>query len=170
MDQVVTYAEEGNELNTHADMPERIRELIYKHKDEQEARRLRKRKASDSLPITVRVCCHRHYHDALEGLDCPEMGGLTRRANPVRLTFPMPRDEAPYCYSDWLCRPVTNEAWLASYRLASRVTVDKGYDLRWLYTEQRAGAEMLVANGVLEGIAAQFVSMVKEWLDNVHKC
>lgn len=87
----------------------------------------------------------------------------------VRLIFPMPKDEAPYRYSDWLCNSVTNEAWLASFRLPSRVTIDKGYDFQWLYNRQTAGAKILVANGVLEGIATQFVSMIKEWLDNVHK-
>ncbi len=66
MDQLVNYAEEGNELNTHADVPERIRKLIYRHKDDEEARRLRKRKVSDSLPITVCFCCHGH-HNASEG-------------------------------------------------------------------------------------------------------
>lgn len=166
MDQLVNYAEEGNELNTHADVPIRIRERVFTRRDEEEARRDRKRKASNSLPITVRVCCHGHHSDPAEGSDCAEVRGLTRGAL-IRRKFPMPRDEAPNQYKDWLCESVTNETWLASYRLASKVTIEKGYDLWWLYTEQKAGAEVLVANGVLEGIATQFVSMIKEWLDDV---
>jgi hypothetical protein len=150
MDQLVDYAEEGRKLDTHDDVPEGIREAIRARKDEQEARKRRKRKATDPLPITVRLCCHGHHDDRSDDSDCPEMRGLTRGA---RLKFPMPIDEAPYRYSDWLCNSVTNDAWLASFRLASSVTIDKGYDLQWLYDRQTAGAEILVKGGVLECIA-----------------
>ncbi|OZJ01708.1 hypothetical protein BZG36_05649 [Bifiguratus adelaidae] len=164
MDQLVDYAEEGNKLETHDDVPERIRELIHT-RGEEDMMRKRKRRASESLPVTLRLCCHGHHNDA--SADCPDRPkgkaqSMTRGGRPVRLKFPMPKDEAPKLYSDWLCAQVTNQAWRASYRLASKVTIDKGYDL------QRVDAEMLIANGVLPGIAIQYASRVEEWLDDVY--
>lgn len=62
---------------------------------------------------------------------------------------------------------VSNQKWREAYQLAGEVTVDKGYDLYWLYIHQTAGKDMLITNGVLEGVAARFVSWVSNWVDNV---
>lgn len=80
----------------------------------------------------------------------------------------MPKDEAPKLYSDWLSAKVTNKNWQEASQLAGKVAVDKGFDLQWLYNHQRAGQEMLVASGVLEGVAARFVSWIPKWVDAVH--
>jgi hypothetical protein len=71
-------------------------------------------------------------------------------------------------YSDWLWAKVTNQKWLEASQLAGEVTVDKGYDLHWLYTNQKAGKDMMIASGVLEGVAARFVSWVSKWVDDVY--
>jgi hypothetical protein len=73
--------------------------------------------------------------------------------------------KAPIVYSRWLSAGVTNQKWREATRLEGEVTVDKGYDLRWLYNNQKAGIDMLIASGVLEGVAARFVSRVWKWVD-----
>jgi hypothetical protein len=155
MDRLIDRAEQGYRFETHGDLPEDIRDLILIREDEEEARRKRKRKASDQLPVNIRVFCHGHRDNCF--VDC---AGESQR----ELNFLVPDDEAPIVYSDWLCAKVTNEKWRTASQLAGEVTVDKGYDLRWLNANQKAGKDMLIANGVLEGVAARFVSWVSRWV------
>lgn len=158
MDRLVDRAEEGYVIETHDDVPEDIRDLILTREDEEEARRKRKRKASDQLPVNIRIFSHGHRDDG-----SVDYSGESRR----QLNFPVPDDEAPIVYSDWLRAQVTNEKWRVATLLAGKVTVDKGYDLRWLYTNQKDGKDMLILSGVLEGVAARFVSWVPRWVDDV---
>jgi hypothetical protein len=166
MEKLVDYAEEGNKLEKHDDVPEHIRERIYKHEEEETARKQLKRKASEPVPSTIKICCHGH-----EDGRCGETSGnpskVARQIGPSTLKFPMPMDEAPKSYGDWLCSLITNTAWQAAYRLACQLTVDKGYHLGSIYESQTVSAKMLASCGVLPGIALQFVSRVKEWLDAV---
>lgn len=159
MDRLVDRAEQGYRMDTHDDVPEDIRELIRTRENEEEARRKRKRKASDQLPVNIRVFCHGHRDD----------GSVDYTSDSQReLNFSVPDDEAPIVYSDWLCAKITNEKWRTASQLANEVTVNKGYDLHWLYANQRAGKDMLIANGVLEGVAARFVSWISRWADDIH--
>ena len=160
MDRIVDYAEEGHRLETHDDIPNGIRDLIHTRVNEEEERRRRKQKDPEALPITLRVLCQGHRDDIS---DC-------WNETPSSLPhFPVPEDEAPKLYSDWLMAKVSNPEWRAASQLAGQVTVAKGYDLHWLYTHQKAGRDMLITNGVLEGVAARFVSWIYKWLGAVHK-
>ncbi|RFU73472.1 hypothetical protein TARUN_8780 [Trichoderma arundinaceum] len=163
MEKLVDFAEEGNKLETHDDVPERIRELIYRHREEEETRKRLKRKASDPLPTTIHICCSDHQDKG----SADSARNPQKAAGPARLKFPMPIDEAPKSYSDWLCSQVANNAWQGAYRLASQITIDKGYHLGRMYEAQAVDAKMLVTCGVLPGIALQFVGRVKEWLDEL---
>lgn len=63
LSKLVDYAEEGNILQTHNDVPEPIRQQIYIREEERSERKHRKRKRSDSLPpINISVSCP-GYHD-----------------------------------------------------------------------------------------------------------
>lgn len=59
--------------------------------------------------------------------------GSIRGANPVRPKFPLPsrqrqdKGRPAGRYRDGLGESATDEAWLASYRLASKVTTHKAY-------------------------------------------
>lgn len=160
MNRLVDCAEEGHDLRTHDDMPDGIRELIHTRENEEAHRKQRRNaSASNPLPVTVRVFCHGHRDD-------PSAYGCGK-GQQVQLTYPIPEDEAPLHYSNWLMAQVTNEKWLEAYRLAGEITVNKGYYLRGLYTNQKDGKAMLIAGGVLEGVAAQFVSRVSEWVKDI---
>ncbi len=166
MERLVDFAEEGNELEKHDDVPERIRDVIYKHDEEEVARKQQKRKATDSLPSTIHICCHGHQEGSCtDSTVRPQKAA--RLAGTVMLKFPMPVDEAPKSYCDWLCNQVTNQSWQAAYRAACQIALDKGYHLGRMYEAQAADAKMLVSCGVLQGIAIQFVSRIKEWLDEI---
>jgi hypothetical protein len=115
MDRLVDRAEEGYRMDTHDDVPEDIRELLRIREDEEEARRKRKRKASDPLPVSVRVSCDGHRDG--DSVDCSS-------ASQIQLNFPVPDDEAPIVYSNWLSAKVTSEKWRTASQLAGEVTID----------------------------------------------
>lgn len=158
MERLVDCAEEGHKLETHADVPEAIRELIVTRDSEDSARKRRKRKA-DPLPITVHVTC--------PGQSSPAKS-LGEGQPMMQLNIQPPEDEAPKFYSDWLEARVKDQSWRAATRLAGEVTVAKGYDLQWLYTNQKAGRDMLEKSGVLEGVAARYVSWIPQWVQDVY--
>jgi hypothetical protein len=65
-------------------------------------RKQRKRKASDPLPVAVRVCCTgRHDDDVDDALNRDK--GL-RGERPFKLNFPVPMDQVPALYADWHAR------------------------------------------------------------------
>jgi hypothetical protein len=64
-----SFAEEGNELETHdEDIPRRIRENRYKNKEKNEAQRKLERKALNILPITIRIR-YPSYQDSVGNLE-----------------------------------------------------------------------------------------------------
>ncbi|KAK3933888.1 hypothetical protein QBC46DRAFT_401018 [Diplogelasinospora grovesii] len=113
----------------------------------------KKRRAAASMPD--RCCSHcRHSHNPPHGPD-----GL------VKLNLPMPLNEAPKSLSDWLSAQVTDEDWKTAYQAAAEIAVKLGYDLEWLHNNKTAGAGKLKEEGIMPGIAEQFVNKIMEWAD-----
>lgn len=70
-----------------------------------------------------------------------------------------------YRYCEWLCARVTDPVWKNGYRDACRIALEEGLDLERLFSAQDVEAKSLVDKGVKRGIAIQFVSKVKAWLE-----
>jgi hypothetical protein len=153
LDQLIDCAVEGMELRTHADVPDRIRDMIIAREEEDMQRK--KRRAAASMPD--RCCSHcRHSDNPPHGPD-----GL------VKLNLPMPLNEAPKSLSDWLSAQVTDEDWKTAYQAAAEIAVKLGYDLEWLHNNKTAGAGILKEEGIMPGIAEQFVNKIMEWADKI---
>jgi uncharacterized Fe-S cluster-containing radical SAM superfamily enzyme len=43
-----------------------------------------------------------------------------------------------------------------------------GYNLQWLDVNPKAGADMLIRNKILPGIAEEFVSKIGEWAAKIN--
>lgn len=166
MDKLIDFAEEGHKLETHGDVPDRIREVIYKHEEEDAERKRQKRKASDPLQNSIRICCHGSHSGSCHDSDA-NTSKVARVAKADILRLPMPVNKAPELLCEWLCNQVTNERWQSAYQLAGKITVDNGYHLGRMYESQAFYADLLVKGGVLLGIADQFVSRIREWLDSL---
>lgn len=165
LEQLIDCAEQGVELKSHADVPERIREMIKTREKEDNGRR--KRKAAASLSDRLGRCCGHCRHD-----DAPPDCRDRRHAcdvNLIKLNLPMKIDEAPGSYSDWLAAQVVNAEWQASYRAAGKAAIEGGYDLQWFCDNKAPGIDMLKAAGIMPGIADRFVKKVTEWVDEVNK-
>ncbi|KAK0738227.1 hypothetical protein B0T18DRAFT_441031 [Schizothecium vesticola] len=131
----------GNILRTHGDVPPWIRELIYAKEQQDSERRKKKRQASlsDGLPL-IRI---------------------------TNLDIPAPIDKSLHRYCKWLCARVTDPVRKNGYQDACRIALEEGLDLERLYNAQDVEARSLAERGVKRGIAIQFVSKVKAWLDEV---
>jgi hypothetical protein len=155
---LVDYAEEGNTLRTHTDVPPWIRELIYAKDQQDSERRKRKRQASFSEswpPIHLNVLPARCNQDS---------GGCSTAT--TQLDIPQPIDDSLHHYCDWLCARVTDLAWKSGYQDACRIALEEGLDLERLFSAQDIEAKWLVGKGVKRGIAIQFVSKIKAWLED----
>ncbi|KAK4206179.1 hypothetical protein QBC37DRAFT_247638, partial [Rhypophila decipiens] len=169
---LVDYAEEGNTLRTHGDVPPWIRELIYAKEQQDSERRKRKRQGSfsESLPPIhiTNVIPARYNQDSVGWSNgSPETRDDARIWHTAKLDIPPPIDQSLHRYCDWLCARVADPVWKDGYRDACKIAVEDGLDLERLYYAQDVEARTLAEKGVKRGIAIQFVSKVKAWLDEV---
>ncbi|KAK4148823.1 hypothetical protein C8A00DRAFT_19406 [Chaetomidium leptoderma] len=170
---LVDYAEEGNTLRTHGDVPPWIRELIYAKDQQDSERRKRKRQASvsESLPpihITnvLRARCNQDSAGC-STVSAPETREEARIRYTTQLDIPQPIDKSLHRYCEWLCARVTDPVWKDGYRVARKIALEEGLDLERLFSAQDVETKSLIEKGVKRGIAIQFVSKVKAWLEEV---
>ncbi|KAI7762676.1 hypothetical protein LZL87_014164 [Fusarium oxysporum] len=168
---MVEYAEQGNELRTHRDMPPYILDMIYE-KERLEGERRAKRKASSlesDRPIKiVNVLPSPYGHSAAEGCTPPSSNFGTASPSVVDLTdlvIPKPIDRAVDDYTEWLCDQVEDENWKAGFRSAGSITKADCLDLRHVYQDRDIG--YYVNQGVKAGIARSFVQDIKLWADSL---
>ena len=162
LEQLIDCAEEGMELKSHADVPERIREAI-KAREVESVQRGKKRKAAEAFQAACCGGCRRH--DAtLDNFD----RGQGHRADLVNLNLPMSIDKALESYSDWLVAQVDNVEWRESYRAAGAAAIKEGYELQWFCNNEAAGVEVLKENEIKRGIATQFVEKITKWVKEVN--
>ena len=168
---LVDYAEEGNTLRTHGDVPPWIRELIYAKDQQDSERRKRKRQASisESLPpIHITNVMPVGYNQDSAGCSAVSTLGTQAAArSATQLDIPRPIDRSLRRYSEWLCTQVTDPVWKSGYRDACKIALEEGLDLERLFSAQDMEAKSLADKGVKRGIAIQFVSKVKAWLEEV---
>lgn len=81
------------------------------------------------------------------------------------INIPTPIHKSLHRYCRWLCTRVTDPVWKNGYREACKIVLEEGLDLERLYFAQDFEAKSLSEKGVKRGIAIQFVSKVKAWLN-----
>ncbi|KAK3356294.1 hypothetical protein B0T25DRAFT_450540, partial [Lasiosphaeria hispida] len=86
-----------------------------------------------------------------------------------RRTFgiPPPIDKSLHRYCEWLCARVADLVWINGYRDACKIALEEGLDLEWLYSAQDMEVKSLIEKGVKQGLAIQFVSKVKTWVEEM---
>ncbi|KAK3945965.1 hypothetical protein QBC46DRAFT_424888 [Diplogelasinospora grovesii] len=151
---LVRYAEDGNTLNTHKDVPEFIREVIYAKEQATSERKL-KRKGSpceSGPPIKI-------VNVLPPGQASPGVAPMRRPAN---FSTPKPRDKAIQSYCDWHCKQIDDQEWKQGFQKACTITLKEGFDLRHVYQDQ--DVKFFVTNGVKQGIARSFVDDIEAWV------
>ncbi|KAF5696820.1 hypothetical protein FGLOB1_13230 [Fusarium globosum] len=167
---MVEYAEQGNELRTHRDVPPYILDMIYE-KERLNGERRTKRKAPSSesdRPIKiVNVLPSPYGHSITEGCTPPLSNFGMVSPSVVDLTdlvIPKPIDRAVEDYTEWLCDQVEDEHWKAGFRSAGSIIKADCLDLRHVYQDRDIG--YYVNQGVKAGIARSFVHDIRMWADS----
>ncbi|KAH7109919.1 hypothetical protein B0J13DRAFT_578624 [Dactylonectria estremocensis] len=173
MQELVTYSEEGNKFEDQKDVPQFIRDLIYKEdrlrvqrKEDSDSRKRKRQDASPSYPIQITNVLPgppNQASTAAAGLppDDPDVGDWN---------IPEPRDDAIKRYKIWHCARVSSETWKASFQKVAAITFQQGLDLKHMY-EQKS-IELFVKDdkaAILPGIAKSWVQDVKQWVDTLKK-
>ncbi|KAK3938295.1 hypothetical protein QBC46DRAFT_451306 [Diplogelasinospora grovesii] len=180
MQELVTYSEEGNKLEDQKDVPQFIRDLIYK-KDHLEAelrennkKRRRQGSFSGNYPIQITNVLpgpsNQASAEASAGLrpEDPDVASAMQRQE--EWSIPEPRDDAIKQYCLWHCARVRSDAWKASFQSAAKITYRQGLDLKHVYEEQ--SVDLFVKDdkaGILPGIAKSWVQDVKKWVEELEK-
>ncbi|ODA78190.1 hypothetical protein RJ55_06795 [Drechmeria coniospora] len=177
MQELVTYSEEGNKFEDQKDVPQFIRDLIYKkdHLRVQRKEDSKKRKRTDSLsgnyPIQITNVLPGPSNQAstepYSGLR-PENSDMALAMRQDEWSIPEPRDDAIKRYCLWHCARVRSDAWKTSLQKAATITFQQGLDLKHLYEDQ--SVDIFVRDdkvGILPGIAKSWVQDVKRWVDEL---
>ncbi|KAH7248180.1 hypothetical protein B0J15DRAFT_401062, partial [Fusarium solani] len=150
----------GNLLRTHDDVPENIRQVIYKHEEESSERRKLKRKRSDSSPpISIHVTCPGH-----PGQHSGEIAGIsTVSKRPSDCVIPMRRNKALEKYHEWRQDQMDSPRWQQSIQHAYEITREACLDLKHVHT--KVGVEFYTDKGVQLGVALSFINDVPRWVE-----
>lgn len=151
LSKLVDYAEEGQPLKRHNDVPMSIREVLYSQEQHNEASRKRKRQASDLPPINITL------NPADQSADQP----------PLLFDLPWSREEALKRCFTWHCSSTSTRGWREGFKKAYQICLLECLDLECLHTNQAEEAKFLVEKGVSRGIALQCVKKIGAWLEQV---
>lgn len=162
---LVSFVREGGRLESHADVPESLRQQLYMEEQER-TNRQRKTSTTNSSgvpPVTI--------HNYLPGHNAPGCGrAIVHDGNSVSsdsrtwkpLGLPGFRDTAVKEYSDWHQSQVSDAALKADFVKARDVALDDALDLDVIHRE--SDPEYFIEKGVKRGTAQRFVHDIEGWV------
>ena len=148
---LVNYVEKKNKLYSHDDIPEDLRQQIYREEESTQSKQLTT--ASSNVP-SIQITNVLPSHASPE----PEK---ERRPEGKHLLIPGLRDVAVQDYCEWQQSQVRDESLKAEFQNAGNVVVAEGYDLEQINEDQ--DPEFLIKQGVKRGIARRFVNDIENW-------
>lgn len=165
---LVTYVEKGGVLEMHKDVPDEIREELYKEKQQRVEKE--KRKGDNNLgsgalcpPININVLPS--HHPELDVTTSKTVAGTAepKDAGPLKITgF---RDVSVKEYGEWLAASVSDDTLKAEFRQACNITLSDGFGLEHIHKDQNP--VFFVDKGIKPGIARTFVENIRDWVESV---
>ncbi|KAJ5261107.1 hypothetical protein N7478_011702 [Penicillium angulare] len=166
---LIALVEKGGTLQSHEDVPEDFREDLYI----EEQHRLESQQSKSNKSVGTTGSCH-PINIHFNGTSHSESHNPT--AAPVMLPPPMDqgqgdfiipglRDEAVTEYSAWHESNVADDKLKAQFRQICDIALANGLDLQLIYQDQ--DPSFFVDQGILVGIARQFVRDITKWANYV---
>jgi hypothetical protein len=160
--------EQGNELRTHADVPQHIRDQLYAE-DQQRLRahqRANSAPAASFPPINITNVLPGHPHLTPDG-SSPSLSAVPDMSQApltiTRLDIPGNRDEVVEEYCAWQEDQVKRDDQKEDYRKACHYLIENNIDLEEAYQDHNVACDLQEKAKVKRGAAWRVVGDVGHW-------
>lgn len=170
---LITHVEKGGVLEGHKDVPEAVRDELYREEQERHERLGKdKRKGGPVVGNGVpyppcNIINVLPPQPAAQGLDVSTSKAAIEPMSTSSLDIPGPRDVAVKEYGEWQMSNVENDTLKSAFRQVCDVMLDNGLDLEQVYKDQ--DPKFFVEKGIKIGIARRFVEDIGKWAEQVKK-
>ncbi|CAG8255666.1 unnamed protein product [Penicillium olsonii] len=166
---LITHVEKGGILEGHKDVPEAVRDELYREEQDRLGRDKRKGghitgAGSAYPPININVSTSQ---SAPHGLDISDPKAADNLQPLSPLDIPGLRDVAVKDYGEWQMSNVENDALKNAFREVCDVMLENGLDLEQVYRDQ--DPHFFIEKGIKIGIARRFVEDIGKWVQNVKR-
>jgi hypothetical protein len=164
---LIRHVEQGNELHTHDDVPEDIRQQLYAEEQQWLERRQKQTGTSTANfpPINITNVLPPQSYQTPSGTSqarTAAIGPSSNSAEVIPLDIPGLRDVAVRKYSKWQQSNVNDDQLKLEFQKACDVTLADGLDLEQLHEDQ--DFDFFIDKGVKRGIARRFVRDIDQWV------
>ncbi|CAG8122535.1 unnamed protein product [Penicillium nalgiovense] len=145
---LITHVKRGGVLEGHKDVPEVVRDELYREEQD----RLGRDK-------------HKGSHITRAGLAYPPININVSSSYPLEI--PGLRDIAVKEYGEWQVSNVKNDSLKSAFREVCDMILENGLDLDQVYRDQ--DPHFFIKKGIKIGIARRFVEDIRKWVKSVKK-
>jgi hypothetical protein len=164
---LITHVEKGGVLEGHKDVPDAVRDELYR--EEQDKLERDKRKGNHNTgtrslypPININVSSSQ---SAPHNLDVSAPKAAENLQNLSPLDIPGLRDVAVKEYGEWQVSNVKNDTLKTTFREVCDVMLENGLDLEQVYRDQ--DPQFFIEKGIMIGIARRFVEDIGKWAGSI---
>ncbi|KAJ6016569.1 hypothetical protein N7540_011160 [Penicillium herquei] len=170
---LISHVEKGGALEGHKDVPEGVRDELYREEQERQKRLGKdKRKGGHTMESGMPYPPYNIINvlpsqSAAQGLDVSVPKAAVEPMAMNSLEIPGPRDVAVKEYGEWQMSNVENDTLKSAFRQVCDVMLDNGLDLEQVYKDQ--DPKFFIEKGIKIGIARRFVEDIGSWAEKVKK-
>ncbi|GIJ89512.1 hypothetical protein Asppvi_008454 [Aspergillus pseudoviridinutans] len=169
---LITHVEKGGVVEGHKDVPEAVRDELYREEQERQERQGKdKRKGGHVVgtgpPYPCNIINVLPSQSAADGLDVSAPKAVVEPTAISPLEIPGPRDVAVKEYGEWQISNVENDTLKSAFRQVCDVMLDNGLDLEQVCRDQ--DPKFFIEKGIKIGIARRFVEDIGKWAEQVKK-
>ncbi|KUM57422.1 hypothetical protein ACN42_g9767 [Penicillium freii] len=164
---LISHVEKGGVLESHKDVPEAVRDELYREEQDRLERDRRKggHVTGAGLPYPPINIHLSSSQSAPHGLEISDPKAANNLQLPSSLDIPGMRDVVVKEYSEWQVSNVENDSLKTAFREVCDVMLENGLDLEQVYRDQ--DPTFFIAKGIKIGIARRFVEDIGKWVQNV---
>ncbi|KAI9147402.1 hypothetical protein HJFPF1_12422 [Paramyrothecium foliicola] len=169
MQELIAHSEAGNKFEEQKDVPEHIRDMIYKKDRADAQRRGDKKRKRNEPPLTnypIQFIVPNAFNQAPSGAATAlhAQHSAVSQVEP-EWSIPEPMDDAIKRYGIWQRARVRCEDWKKGFRLAESITLRECRDLKYVY--EKKDITFLTKEGVPTGVAESWVKDIKKWASSL---
>lgn len=166
MRKLVTYMNEGNNFESHHDVPDTIRQQLYAEADKRnEAHRDTGSPHPRMAQVQMNDCSPASQQGSQQcspGRTPPTFNAVTRPIVLDALEISGSHEKAIHDYVKWQQDHADSQEWIGQFAKAGDILITQGFRLNLFYQKERI--DILIRGGVLEGIADSFHDDLPIWL------